>query len=358
MNCWFDISAVKNGDGLILSFLDITKRKLIEEDLRNSKDLLQSVFEISQTSITVHQPILDQKGSINDFVLVMANKYSSKIIGDKATVGMNFTGIYSEKLRDDFFQRLVEVMYTGKQLDTELWYEVGLKKAWLRVVACVMGELLFVSMEDVTERKLAEEQLIQFRLSKQREILDAVLHAQNLDRERIGEALHNGVGQLLYSLKISCERLIKNEQFDRELIKEISSRLIEAINETKNISFELVPTVLRDFGVEHAIKALIKRVALPELPIHFHFSGVKKRLPEIHEIAIYRIVKELTNNLIKHSRASIAHIRVTKNGEYINVVVEDNGMGFDDLNNNNKLKGIGLQSVKNRAKLLNAFFQN
>lgn len=215
------------------------------------------------------------------------------------------------------------------------------------------GKLFRGIVWDITAQKKAGEELIRLKLAQQKEILNAVLMAQERERERIGEGLHNGVGQLLYAVKIRNEMLEATNDSMKRQLKEINRMLDEAIAETRSISFQLVPGVLKEFGLEAALKSLFERMVKPGLQLSVTTSGLKKRLPENHEVSIYRIVQELVNNIIKHSKATSASLDITQHGEKIRLKIEDNGTGFDEKQASLMHKGIGLQSVKNRVKLLN-----
>jgi signal transduction histidine kinase len=126
----------------------------------------------------------------------------------------------------------------------------------------------------------------------------------------------------------------------------------EAISETKRISFELTPVVLKDHGLDTAIRSLIQRLAMRSPLIEFNMPRLKRRLPEKLEYAVYRIAQELLNNCIKHSKATRVTINIRQVDEILHLEVSDNGIGFDFKKLKPMDKGIGLQSVKNRVRLL------
>jgi PAS domain S-box-containing protein len=210
-------------------------------------------------------------------------------------------------------------------------------------------------IHDVTERIKIEQERINLKLTQQKEMLNAILEAQETERSRIAESLHNGLAQTLYAAKLNLEQMYLNdEQADEHSLKKtkqkVNELLIEAIRETRSISHEMVPTALQDFGLAGAIKDFVKKYIQPNFKIITEIYGFGDRLERYLELAIYRIAQELMNNVVKHAEASEAKIQVVQSEGRIIIKVTDNGKGFDVEAVN---KGMGLKSIKERVKLMN-----
>ena len=205
-------------------------------------------------------------------------------------------------------------------------------------------------VRDVTERDRLAEEATQLRLRQQQDVLAAILDTQEEERRRIAEALHNGLGQLLYAAKLSLEAPgLKALPAPLPTIK----RLNEAIRTTRTISFELTPGVLEDFGLRVGLEELAKRVTTSGLPVGLHLRAIDERLPATVEIAVYRIVQELLNNVMKHARATEVVAHVAREDGHLYVSVEDNGCGFDASQPGAApVAGTGLAGVRNRVALL------
>ena len=208
---------------------------------------------------------------------------------------------------------------------------------------------VLVIVRDTTERdRLAENATLE-RLRRQQEVLAAILNTQETERKRIAEALHNGLGQLLYATKLSLDGPRTTPVSMGDTIK----LLDEAIRTARTISFELTPGVLEDFGLRIALEALVKRVAPAGLPVCLHLLGLEQRLPAQVEITVYRVVQELLNNVMKHARATEVHVHVAREPGRLIVSVEDDGRGFNFAEvAAQPLAGIGLSGVRNRITLL------
>lgn len=360
---WFRITAVKLGDGLVVCFDDIGIRKHNEQELSNLNSMLSvqnKLFEQAEQVANTGSWIWNLDTNV---VHYSDNCY--RIYGMEPQSHAPGWEAFNKYVHKDDFERLsnlIKKMSVNEQ-PSSTEYRIITTNGDLRYIRAnnklyitPEGERTMIgNIQDITEPKMAEQELIQLKLSQQSEILNAVLLAQEFERERIGEGLHNGVAQLLYAVKIKNELLkVADPGNTQKLLKEIDSVLSDAIKETRNISFELVPTALKDFGLEHALTALFQKIAKPGLQISFNASALNDRLSENIEIGIYRIIQELVNNIIKHSRATKANVKINNEGGTILVVVRDNGEGFNQKQVSQEQKGIGLQNIKNRAKLLNA----
>ncbi|SHJ27273.1 PAS fold [Hymenobacter daecheongensis DSM 21074] len=205
-----------------------------------------------------------------------------------------------------------------------------------------------VLVRDVTERVRLAEETTRLKLRQQQEVLSTILTTQEEERKRIAEALHNGVGQLLYAAKLNLENRAAPEATLRATAL---SLLDDAIRATRTISFELTPGILEDFGLKIALEELCKRIPKQNLRFHLNLVGLEKPRPRPIEIAIYRVVQELLNNIIRHARASEVFIHVIHEDQHLHISVEDNGVGISP-DPATPLQGIGLAGIRNRIDLL------
>ena len=201
---------------------------------------------------------------------------------------------------------------------------------------------------DITTRIKLEKEAISLRMNQQKNILKAVLQTQENERKRISSALHDSLGQLLYAAKLNLEQC-KEQRDPRASLHKASELLDQAIKETRDISFEIAPSILSDFGVGVAVEEMIKRVSVHGLSITSTITGFTRLDPTV-EISIFRILQELVNNIIKHSGAASAAIKLQKKKNNLTIRVSDNGIGFNTVST---AGGTGLSSIKNRLSLFN-----
>jgi signal transduction histidine kinase len=210
-------------------------------------------------------------------------------------------------------------------------------------------ESVLAIARDITVLKNAENKVIQMKLAQQKEVLNVIIMAQEQERKRIGEELHDGVAQLLYGLHTRIQTIQTPETAK---LNEIQHILKNAINDTRRVSFALVPSVLKDYGLEIGLKSLFQRIVPENIKLQIQITGLKERLQETLEFNCYRIVQELVTNIFKHSEATQGMVNIDLKNKKLHLRIEDNGKGFDPQKLNPMSMGIGLQSIKNRVELL------
>jgi len=198
---------------------------------------------------------------------------------------------------------------------------------------------------DITESEQLKEEATRQRLRQQKEVLSAILTTQEEERRRIAEALHNGLGQLLYGTRLHLDMLPPSEA-----VRASQQLLNEAIEATRTISFELTPTILEDFGLVVALQELVSRIPT-HLPVDLNLHGLAEPLPALLATAVYRIVQELLNNVMKHAQAQEVFVQVSREAGWLHLSVEDDGVGFDAALPA-RPGGIGLAGIRTRVELL------
>ncbi|MCC9166284.1 PAS domain-containing protein [Pontibacter harenae] len=475
---------------------DITERKLIEKQLqqfnvkleqqveertlalKESKELLQSIVEVSLSGISVFQAVRNAEGKIEDFVWVLVNEKALQFSNGRALLGKLYTETFPGIKKNGIFEKCVKTVEENIPQDFEIFYTHEGYNRWFRFITVKLKDGLVLNLEDITERKNSQQELLkqhkvltqseevarmgsweydrthdtmhwsdgmyrlfhltagstismefyltsavdedrpiaekvislmrehnqpfeetlrikqkskiitlkikgiplhneqnqvekmlgvdldiseikrleqenlQIRLNQQKALLLAILEAQEAERKRISESLHNGVGQILYATKLNLEQMaqqVKSQQY-----KATAELLNRAIDETRWVSHELVPMLLNDFGLEKALEDLCEKYENSSLFLNCKSDGLQERLEPHIEIAIFRIAQELVNNIVKHAKASAASLQLSQQNEQITLQVRDNGKGFNY--EDGKTKGLGLRSIKDRVKLLNGSF--
>lgn len=176
----------------------------------------------------------------------------------------------------------------------------------------------------------------------------AILEGQEHERKRITRELHDGVGQLLTAIRLR----IASIQFDERTRKELVDMINETIGEVKRISYNVMPASLVDFGLEAALKGLCDNTARYS-NLKFDFRYIRETEHTINfdvSVAVYRIVQEGINNILKHANATEVDLHLIDKEDEIYLLLKDNGKGFNKPDVNQS--GLGLRSMTERAKLL------
>ncbi|SNC59816.1 PAS domain S-box-containing protein [Hymenobacter gelipurpurascens] len=328
----------------ILFAIDITASEQMKVQLHTEKEFTEQLLDSTVDMIAA----LNQEGHItawNHTAEIQTGLSAEQVLGHPlrefqlSNNQTEFCASIDKALHGEPVTRLgwKDIIRTGAYYDV---YLVPL----LRDNANV-GALLI--MREATAREELLIETTRLKLRQQKEVLDAILTAQEDERRRIAEALHNGVGQLLYAIKLHLENTAELPRTNAGL-----ALLDEAIRATRGISFELTPGVLEDFGLETALKELVKRI--PKPPIRLH-CDIPRNLPRTIQVALYRIVQELLNNIMKHAKAGEVFVYLEQVDQQLHLSVEDDGIGFE-YQQTTPSKGIGLSSIRNRVELLNGHF--
>ena len=145
-----------------------------------------------------------------------------------------------------------------------------------------------------------------------------------------------------------------------EKIKDVSEILSGTLSEVREISYNLHPYQIERLGLSKAIRSIVDRVAeSAEISFTCVVDEIDNLLSPEAEITLYRIIQESINNILKHSEASEAILNVSKNNNEISVFVSDNGKGIsaDSISVAGNKPGLGLEGMKERARIINASFR-
>ncbi len=198
------------------------------------------------------------------------------------------------------------------------------------------------------------------RLQKLREenearVLSAIISTEENERKHFAKELHDGLGPILSSAKMTLSAIDKTEVGSKnyEILDKTEYAIDNAIVATKEISNHLNPHVLERYGLEKAIKTFIQNTIINKaVDLKINSNLDKQRFNYDLEVIIYRITCELINNTLKHALATKAAISITAYPEKISYKYDDDGIGFNPRQDS---KGMGLTNIRSRVKSLNGF---
>ena len=193
---------------------------------------------------------------------------------------------------------------------------------------------------------------------QQNELFNAIVTTQDQERKRIAQDIHDSLGSVLSAAKLKLSSLDESKKLltpdQLEKYQTSLDLLDEASTELRNISHNIMPATLSKLGLEAALQNLIDKIAAhSKMQINFTAHGFEGRLEEATEMSIYRIILELLNNIVKHADAEKVSIQIIKYPAYINLMIEDNGKGFDYSKAFEENKGIGLGNILSRVEYMN-----
>jgi len=226
------------------------------------------------------------------------------------------------------------------------------------------GDIVFFHMvTDITDRKLAEEQLKDSHDKLRR--LSA--HLESLgeeERKKIARDLHDETGQLLASMTAhlgAAVAMLPDSEYEiKSILKNVELISANVIDQLQKVTYELRPLVLDDLGLVSAVKWLIdNNLKTAGFKTSFKTFGQVRRINRQLETTIFRVIQEAVNNIIRHSQADKVKIHISFLKYVVRVTVSDNGRGFDldeALNSNEGFRGLGLLGMKERIEILNGTF--
>lgn len=203
------------------------------------------------------------------------------------------------------------------------------------------------TLTDITEKVQMETAARLLTEQQQQAITAAAIEGEEREKKRVSEALHNGLGQLLYGMKLILATIKDTEP---SVYGQINKLLTQAIDDTRNISHELAPSSLVTFGLKAALEEMTDRF-FNQVSFDLKVINIPVKADQNLMLSIYRIVQELVNNSIQHGHANHIRILVNRSKECIKIVVADDGCGFKPESSGQT--GNGLASIKNRLQIYN-----
>lgn len=347
-------SAVPEDINYHISVIDITESINSKQILKDTRDRLEMTLKASSTGTWN----IDCGGPGTVFL----DQHSLDILEiEKFEFGGTVKDMIELVHVDDLHRvrQLVLKSINGlKEIDIEFKIRIGKNK--IKHIAVkgheirTYDKLIYFAgiVIDITDRKNLEREAENILHEQQKLILSATLNTQEKERNNISTALHDSVCQLLYCIRLKLESTDRVHHLPGGF-KEIYHLLDLAIKETRHISSELTPSVLRDFGLSEAVKEMALLVSTDLFQVETYVDHRAVLMDTEIQLYVFRMIQELINNCIKHAKATRADIRVGMNSNMVMIRVADNGIGLKDDVEQAIKGGLGISGIKNRVYLLN-----
>jgi len=342
------LSYVKSeSDFFIICFIsNVSERKKWITQIRYQQNLLKKYLAVTRSIFLM----LDSKENI-----VLINKVGCEILGvtERKAVGKNwfthFLPIDERESIRDFFKKIIngEIENTNTHENHIINFE-GNKRLieWNNTVLRNKNgkiEAILCNGMDITEKRIGED-------AKK----EALIAGQEMERRRLAQELHDGVGQAISAIDLNLNTLEPElENFNlrfRTIYNDIKVKLDNTFEEIRAISRNLTPKILEDFGLARALEYLGETIdKSTNVELHLSFHGDLKNLDSRISLSIYRIAQELISNALRHAQPKNISLYVTRSRKNILVIVEDDGKGFDKGKLNT---GLGISNLMSRVELL------
>ena len=340
---------------------ELTERKQMEAALAESEERFRTIVREAAMGIAV----IDMKGR-----LVECNPALQRMLGYAPEELNNMVFLHFSPFDDDEFHlKNFKGLLKGKRrsirIEKRFVRKDGREGWWRQSISIVRnteGEAQYViSMnEDITEQKLADEKIRRYQ-DRLKSLASELSLTEERERRDIATILHDHIGQILSLAKIKIEEL--QDSWRHKDLKapfgEVHHLIDESIKYTRSMVYELSPPLLYDVGFAETVEWLSEHMSQRyALQIGVEISHSAESLNNEERFLLFRAVRELIFNIVKHAKASLARIYIQRNANNLQIIVEDNGVGFppDKLPSQivayNEVGGFGLFSIYERLTYL------
>lgn len=207
--------------------------------------------------------------------------------------------------------------------------------------------------------KLTQQaEMERIRTEMQKQMLENSLELQENVRKEISKDLHDEIGGLLSATKMSLFAVAKKLKIDNEQFKGSQELVAEALFQVRSLSRELVPQTLENFGLKAALEEFCDKMnKVCNIVFHCQMTGddIQDKITHTQSLGVYRIIQELSNNAIKHSKATNIEILLNSMAGRMEVVFKENGIGYNfERLLEDKSEGLGLTNIISRLSVLDA----
>ena len=334
--------------------LEIAERGRVEKALMESESRFRTIIREAALGIA----LIDKQGRViegNPALVVMLGYAGEELRG------MEFTRFYHPENAASSWENFQQLLAGGQDIyRAETRYTrkdgwVGWGRQSISLVREAGGKPQFAIalFEDITERRESEEKIRTYQEQLQ-SLASELSLTEERERRRLATVLHDQIAQLLVVAKGKFEKIQESTLYRSfaKPMEEIRRLIEESIRYTRSLVFELSPPILYELGFEPAMEWLAEHMEQQYgLAVAVEDDDLPKPLDNEGRVLLFRAVRELLFNVLKHSQASSARVCMRRAGDHLEVIVEDNGVGFapDKPGGSfGKIEGFGLFSIRER----------
>ena len=339
-NILIDDSEFIEAENILLNSLDISKKLGLGEN----------ILKIYQSLTGLYIQTKDA---------VKADFYFDKYRQQKDSIFSSETALQFSEAQTKFDVEKKDLELAKNKAEIETKEKQAFVKNIIIISIIVLSILLGITGFLFYRKKQIEQQAkLDSEIAHQKEIrTKAILEAEEKERRRIAQDLHDGVGQLLSAAKLNLSNLdskIATQTEEQKLAMQNALSLVDdSVKEVRAVSHNMMPNTLIKLGLASAVREFITKLGnAPTLKVDLEIVGLDTRLDNQIETVLYRVIQEIVNNIIKHAKASQISMQLIRHDTELNIMIEDNGVGFD-TNQLDNFEGIGLKGIQTRIEFLN-----
>jgi signal transduction histidine kinase len=342
--------------------------KLAEETHQNLLNRIKDTTELTSLK-TYHQTIANLSYIYKEtnqlkkaYNYLIKSIELSEIIAEKKKA-IEITKI--EAIHNEDKARAEEVVNTELQREAKQRTQYALAGTGLiSLIIILIGTILYRNSKlkaKTLSLTLVEQELNQqktLRIVEERnqsKLLNATLDGREKERKDIAQTLHDSVSALLSSANMHLQVAKKKSTAPIHELEKSQRIIDEASGKVRDLSHKLISAILLKFGLEHAVYDMCEKYSNSSLEFELESEDKIPRFQQDFEIKLHNIIEECINNIIKHSKATEASVFLLYTKNTLNIVIKDNGVGFD-VSKINPSSGIGLSQIKARIENLGGKF--
>ncbi|MES2893466.1 MAG: PAS domain S-box protein [Bacteroidota bacterium] len=345
---------LRDGEGkatrVIGATQNITERKEAETILKTSEERYRYLFNNNPASILIW--------NLDDFKILEVNESSIEQYGFTKTELLQKTILdlsmpeehveikeLAQKAKAGVFFKVTSTWRHQNKTGENMFMEVTSHR-----IDYKQKNVILALANNVTEKIQLEEKLEEEQVKKQQEITEAVITAQEKEREEIGGELHDNVNQILASARLYLGLAKRDLKEPINFLEQTDNLIFSAIGEIRSLSHSLIPPSLNESELKDALGNLVNMVSTgASLKVHLHLVDFDEdKTSDKLKLTIYRIVQEQFNNILKHAKAANIYLALSNLDKRVLLTIKDDGRGFDK---SKKTEGVGLMNMRTRASL-------
>ncbi len=288
-----------------------------------------------------------------NFCYTFLNRQAGELIKKNPLdiIGKNVWEIFPDVIDSPTYHSFMTAMQEQRYISSIDYYEP--LDLWQENHIYPSEDGLSIFIKDISEQKRSqaalqkiERRMMEEKLTAQNNMTKAILRVQEDERNRLGLELHDNINQMLAACMLSLK---KASTMNPDIVSDALGMLHTAIGEIRLLSSKCV-TPLKDINLEEQIQLLLKQIEnTTSLKTELLFSADAIEDDDL-KLNLYRIIQEGLNNVVKYAQATQVIITIECDEDYLHVILEDNGVGFDSSAQRN---GIGISNIIHRAEIFN-----
>jgi PAS domain S-box-containing protein len=344
------------------TLLDISDRKLAERELESQRARFQGVIESAMDAIIT----VDEGGRV-----VVFNRAAESMFFCQSAdaIGQPLDRFIPERFKQahqGHTHHFVSTKTTSRSMG-RLGSLFGLRangeefpiEASISHIQVEGKHLLTVILRDITERKIAED-MLKHKQEELESLATKLIEAQEKERRRIARELHDDFNQRLAALSVDLESMERNSLPEpvAQQLATIRGRVGKISDDLHDMAYGLHPSLIDHVGLEAAMRDHVSEFTKRTgLPVMFTAREVPQAISQEVTTNLFRVMQESLQNVFKHAKATDVAVKLSGSSKGIGLSVRDNGKGFDLEDKAARMKGLGLMSMQERARLLGGFLR-